>query len=151
VHILFIATGKTTETYLRQGIEQYSERISRYCNFIMQEVLIKGTLPPEVMVAKEGEKTMSLLKSTDFVVLLDASGQSSSSVDFAKKLEQWSGSSRIVFVAGGAYGFSRELYERSNALLSLSQMTFTHQMVRLIFLEQLYRAFTIRRNEKYHH
>jgi 23S rRNA (pseudouridine1915-N3)-methyltransferase len=96
---------------------------------------------------------MKYLNSNDYVVLLDENGKSYSSIDFSKKIEKFRLNSfkRVVFVVGGAFGFSDELYSRCNEKVSLSYMTFSHQMVRLFFVEQLYRAFTIINNEKYHH
>lgn len=107
----------------------------------------------EMVKVKEGESIIKSVQDGDFVVLLDVDGKEISSEEFASKIEKWSlgGVKRVVFIVGGAYGFGKGVYERAQLRISLSKMTFSHQMVRLIFVEQLYRAFTIIRGEPYHH
>ena len=154
MNINFLVVGKTENSYLKEGITEYIQRIGRYINFEKTELIVKGnTTEQKVVLQLESAKILQNLKNTDFVVLLDERGEQLSSDKFSKKLEdlQNKGISRLVFICGGAYGFGVEVYERANLKMSLSMMTYTHQMVRLIFLEQLYRAYTIMKNEKYHH
>ena len=137
--VKLLLTGKTSERYLREGIDQYVGRIGHY-------------VPFELLEVAEGQ-VMKQLRPGDWVVLLDERGQSFSSVDWARNLEQKAAHlpKDLVFVIGGPYGFPKELYDRSDELLSLSKMTMSHQLVRLVFLEQLYRAMTILKGEHYHH
>ena len=154
MNINFLVVGKTENSYLKEGITEYIQRIGRYINFEKTELIVKGnTTEQKVVLQLETAKILQNIKNTDFVVLLDERGEQLSSDKFSKKLEdlQNKGISRLVFICGGAYGFGVEVYERANLKMSLSMMTYTHQMVRLIFLEQLYRAYTIMKNEKYHH
>jgi len=154
--IVLITIGKTSEKYLIEGIYQYKNRLKRYTNFEMMEIPnIKNAknLSESELMKKEGELILKKIQNSDHLVLLDDKGKDFTSTKFAQKLQQWmlSGKKRIVFVVGGAYGFSEEIYKRENEKLSLSKMTFSHQMVRLFFVEQIYRAFTILNNEPYHH
>lgn len=149
------AIGKTNERYLEEGMALYEKRLKHYLPFqwtVLPDIKGAGNLSEQQLKAKEGESTLSKLKDDDLLILLDERGCSFSSEGFAtyldKKLQQ--SQRRLVFLIGGAYGFSDALYERANDQLSLSSMTFSHQMVRLFFLEQLYRAMTILRNEPYH-
>jgi 23S rRNA (pseudouridine1915-N3)-methyltransferase len=150
-----IIVGKTDFPFIEEGIKLYTERIKRYCPF--QISLIKNYKEAgrqaNIIKIKEGENILSIVKSTDYLVLLDEKGKTYSSVQFAKFVEskQNTGMKHMIFVIGGAYGFSDDVYTRANEKVSLSQMTFSHQVVRLLFLEQLYRAFTINNNEPYHH
>lgn len=151
-----IAVGKTVEKYLQQGVGIYADRLGHYASFEMVELAdLKQTssLSREQIKEKEGENILKNVKSSDFLILLDERGKMLSSKDWARDLEQKSAhlSRDIVFVIGGPYGFSEAVYSRADDKLSLSKMTFSHQMVRLIFLEQLYRAFTIIKGEPYHH
>lgn len=151
----FWVIGKTNEVYLETGIGIYEKRLRRYLPFQMQvlpDIRQAGTLSSEQLKSKEGELMLSKIKPEDLLVLLDEKGQSYTSERFARYLEQQLAGSkhRLIFLVGGAYGFSEEVYRRANAQLALSAMTFSHQMVRLFFLEQLYRAMTILRNEPYH-
>ena len=154
--IKFLVIGKTNHTSLKELETVYENRIIRYCDFLRVEVPhVKNpkNMSIEVLKKKEGELLLSKISPNDFVVLLDENGQQFSSVKFASWLEnkEMKMPNCITFVVGGAYGFDDELYKRANFKMSLSAMTYTYQMVRLIFLEQLYRAFTIIRNESYHH
>lgn len=152
----FWCIGKTDETYLLEGINKYSKRLANYLSFEYKEFSFakskKATTPAQHKEA-EKEELLKLLKPNDFLVLLDERGKNFTSVAFAdflqKKFNEVSGN--MIFLIGGAYGFHEEIYKRANTQIALSAMTFTHQMVRLIFLEQLYRAMTILRNEPYHH
>jgi len=149
------AIGKTNERYLEEGMALYEKRLKHYLPFqwmVVPDIKGAGSLSAQQVKAKEGESILSKLKDEDLLILLDERGRSLSSEGFAayldKKLQQ--PQRRLVFLIGGAYGFSDALYERANDQLSLSSMTFSHQMVRLFFMEQLYRAMTILRNEPYH-
>ena len=137
--VKLLLTGKTSERYLREGMDLYVARIGHY-------------VPFELLEVAEGQ-IMKQIRPGDHLVLLDERGQSFSSVDWARNLEQKAAHlpKDLVFVIGGPYGFPQELYDRSDELLSLSKMTMSHQLVRLVFLEQLYRAMTILKGEHYHH
>jgi 23S rRNA (pseudouridine1915-N3)-methyltransferase len=154
--IVLITIGKTNEKYLIEGISNYQKRLKHYTNFEMMEIQnIKNSknLSEAELMKKEGELILKQIENSDHLVLLDDKGKDFTSPKFAQKLQQWmlSGKKRIVFVVGGAYGFSEEIYTRGNEKLSLSKMTFSHQMVRLFFVEQIYRGYTILNNEPYHH
>ena len=154
IKVLF--TGKTTESWIREGIERYAGRIRHYVSFELVELPdLKQTaaLSEEQIKSKEGEMILKAVRPTDHLVLLDEHGARFSSVDWARNLEQKAAHlpKDCVFVIGGPYGFSPAVQARSNELLSLSLMTFSHQLVRVVFLEQLYRALTIIKGEPYHH
>jgi 23S rRNA (pseudouridine1915-N3)-methyltransferase len=147
--------GKTAEAYLRDGIDIYARRLQRYLPFaleILPDVKGAGKLSPPQLCEREGELVLQRLRPEDGLILLDERGKTLGSVDLAhwldKQLQQ--PYRRLIFLIGGAYGFAPEVYHRAQAKLSLSKMTFSHQMVRLFLLEQLYRAMTILRNEPYH-
>lgn len=151
-----VLVGKSDQKYLQEGIDIYLKRLKHYCQFEMKVIPdLKSTksLSEEQQKEKEGELIMNQIKDSDFVILLDERGESLSSVDFAQLIEkrQVAGTRKLSFVIGGPYGFSKEAYAKANAKLTLSAMTFSHQMVRLLFIEQLYRAFTIINGEPYHH
>ena len=151
-----VLVGKSDQKYLQEGIDIYLKRLKHYCQFEMKVIPdLKSTksISEEQQKEKEGELIMNQIKDSDFVILLDERGESLSSVDFAQLIEkrQVAGTRKLSFVIGGPYGFSKEAYAKANAKLSLSAMTFSHQMVRLLFIEQLYRAFTIINGEPYHH
>ena len=154
--VRFLVIGKTTDKYLLIGIEDYNKRLIRHSNYEYKElsgVRLGRSARASETKRKEAEVILSTLEKSDFLVLMDEKGEEFSSIgfgDFLKK-HQMLGTKRIVFLIGGAYGFSENVYARANSKIALSQMTFTHQMVRLIFTEQLYRAFTIIKGEKYHH
>lgn len=150
------AIGPTSFGYLKEGTAIYADRLQHYLPFdyfIIPDVKNARKLSSDQLKAKEGALILKKLEKGDYLILLDENGKTYSSVQFAKRLEQLLQQSykRLVFVIGGAYGFSPEVYARANAKLSLSSMTFSHQMVRLFALEQLYRAMTILRNQPYHH
>jgi 23S rRNA (pseudouridine1915-N3)-methyltransferase len=156
VKIKFIVVGKTNTEYLREAISVYENRLKHYIPFeliCIPEVKNIGKLNESQLKSKEGKSILLQLNLGDELVLLDEKGETCSSSEFSlwlsKKIN--AGSRCIAFVAGGAYGFSDEVYAKASSMISLSQMTFTHQMVRLIFIEQLYRAFTIMKGESYHH
>lgn len=152
---LLILVGKTTDRHFQAGIADYVGRISHYMPFDLMTIPeLKNTksLTEEQQKVAEGELIMRQLQTGDTVVLLDEHGRELRSVEFARWLEQKRNTARrLVFVIGGPYGFSEAVYARANEQLSLSKMTFSHQMVRLVFTEQVYRACTIIRGEPYHH
>ena len=154
--VKFLVIGKTTDKYLIPGIEDYNKRLTRYSNYEYQELLgvrLGKSATAYETKRKEEEIILSKLDKSDFLVLMDEKGKEFTSKGFGDflKRHQMSGTKRIVSLIGGAYGFSDLVYEKKKKKIALSQMTFTHQMVRLIFTEQLYRAFTITKGEKYHH
>ena len=154
--ILVLFLGKTDKSYIKEGIEDYINRIKYYATVYLKVIpdLKKGiNLPADMQKEKEGQLILGHIKKGDQVVLLDRRGTEFSSVGFSKWLEKQMISSvrQLVFVVGGPYGFSDALYKRADYKISLSKMTFSHQMVRMIFMEQLYRAMTIINNEPYHH
>lgn len=156
MNITLITVGKTKIPFVLKGIEEYRARLSRYTPFEIIEipdVRTTKSMTAEQQKTLEGEQILSRLHPSDFVILLDEHGRQLSSVEFAAYIEklQVSGRKRAVFVVGGPYGFSPAVYSRGNAELSLSKMTFNHEMVRMFFVEQIYRAMTILRNEPYHH
>ena len=154
--IVLVVIGKTDKDYLREGVRLDCSRIGHYVPFRMVEIPdIKGmsSLGKEQVKEKEADLILKYARPSDEVVLLDERGKERDSVTWASGLqERFLRDSRdLVFVIGGPYGFSKRVYDRADALMSLSRMTFSHQMARLIFLEQLYRAFTIIKGEPYHH
>lgn len=155
--ITTLFVGKTSFNYVKEGMAVYTKRLSFYMPFNFIELPdLKGTaaFTKDQIREKEGIMIMKNLKQSDYVILLDERGESFTSLAWAQRLERLmtlNSGRDIVFVIGGAYGFSRQIYDRADSMLSLSDMTFSHQIVRVIFLEQLYRAFTIMRGEPYHH
>ena len=154
--IKLIAIGKTDNSALQALIDDYLKRLSFYIKFELEIItVIKNVknLSEALQKEKEGEMILSKISPMDHLILLDEKGKSFSSMDFSSFIEKkaMQGKTRIIFVIGGAFGFSPEVYDRANELVSLSKMTFSHQLIRLIFLEQLYRSFTILKGEKYHH
>ncbi|MEN9918752.1 MAG: rRNA ((1915)-N(3))-methyltransferase RlmH [Bacteroidota bacterium] len=154
--ISLLTIGKTDASYFIESIAEYSNRLSHYITFEMQIIPdIKNTrnLSIEQQKEREGELIIKNLQTGDYLVLLDEHGKEFTSVQFASYIEKKTHSvnKRLVFVIGGPYGFSEQIYNRASEKLSLSKMTFSHQMIRLVFIEQLYRAMTILNNEPYHH
>lgn len=147
--------GKTTPPYLEEGVQVFQQRLRHYLPFqveLIPDIKQAGKLGPDQLKDKEAAAILQRLRPEDWLVLLDERGKEFTSEQFAKYLEQQLGQShrRLIFLVGGAYGFAPALYERANAKMALSRLTFSHQMVRLFFLEQLYRAMSILRNEPYH-
>jgi 23S rRNA (pseudouridine1915-N3)-methyltransferase len=147
--------GKNQEEYLETGILRYEKRLKHYLPFqifTVPDIKNPGKMSAAMLRTKEGETILEKIKPEDWLILLDEGGKQMGSQDFAlfidKKLQL--GQRRLIFLIGGAFGFSDSVYARANEKLSLSKMTFTHQMVRLFFLEQLYRAMTILKSEPYH-
>ena len=154
--IKLLAIGKTDSSYLQQLIATYEGRLKHYVKFKLDIILdIKNTknLSESQQKEKEGELILKKLNATDVLILLDENGKQHSSVEFSNYLQKKmnSGIKQLVFVIGGPYGFSDALYQKAQGKISLSKMTFSHQMVRLFFIEQLYRGVTILKNEPYHH
>lgn len=154
--IILLVVGKTNDTYLSHAIADYEKRLKHYIPLQIEVIPdIKNTknMPFEVQKEKSCESILKYLQDSDELVLLDERGKEFSSVQFADYMEKKMStvSKRMVFVIGGPYGFSEALYARANGKLSVSKMTFSHQMIRLIFIEQLYRAMTIIKGEPYHH
>ena len=154
--IALLQTGKTTDRNISEVIDLYAGRIKKYVVFeIITVPELKNTrnMPIEEQKIKEGKKIIQALSSDDYAVLLDERGKELRTLEFAGFIEKTGmvSGKRIVFIIGGPWGFSEEVYERSDFKLSLSKMTFPHQLVRLLFLEQLYRSFTIIKGEPYHH
>ena len=150
-----IVVGKTTNKHFIAAINDYLERIGHYMPFsvtVIPELRNAKSLSQQQQKDKEGEAILRLLQPSDTVVLLDERGKEPRSIELADWLQrQHQTARRLVFIIGGPYGFSQQVYSRADSMLSLSRMTFSHQMVRLIFVEQLYRACTIIKGEPYHH
>lgn len=150
-----IVVGKTTNKHFIAAINDYLERIGHYMPFsvtVIPELRNAKSLSQQQQKDKEGEAILRLLQPSDTVVLLDERGKEPRSIELADWLQrQQQTARRLVFIIGGPYGFSQQVYSRADSMLSLSRMTFSHQMVRLIFVEQFYRACTIIKGEPYHH
>ncbi|WP_222984441.1 23S rRNA (pseudouridine(1915)-N(3))-methyltransferase RlmH [Flagellimonas meishanensis] len=156
MQITLIAIGKTDSEQLEQLITVYEKRLKHYVRFefnIIPDIKNRKTLSEDQQKEREGDLILDQIKSSDTLILLDEQGKQFSSVEFAQYLQKRmnGGIKNLVLVIGGPYGFSPAIYERSDGRISLSKMTFSHQMVRLFTVEQLYRAFTILKNEPYHH
>jgi len=154
--VKLIVIGKTKSEFLLDGENEYQKRLKHYCKFselIIPNIKKASKLSKEVLKEKEGNLILDSLKKSDYVILLDDKGLALTSIEFSEFLNKKivSSTNELVFIVGGAFGFSESLYKRANTKLRLSKMTFSHQMVRMIFKEQLYRAFTIIKGEKYHH
>ena len=156
MQIELIVVGKTDSKEVASLVEMYAKRVNHYCKFsitFLPDLRNTKSLNSRQQNKSEGDRILALLSEGDYVVLLDERGVEYRSMNFADWLRKrmTSGLRRLVFVIGGPYGFSEEVYARANHKISLSQMTFSHQIVRAIFAEQIYRAFTILNNEPYHH
>ncbi len=148
--------GKVRFPFIKEGLDEYRKRLKRYTDFgflELPDVKNTGSWPQQKLMQEEGRVILKSLTERDYTVLLDERGKQMGSIEFAEFLERQHQDSikSMVFVIGGAYGFSPEVYERGNMLVSLSKMTFSHQVIPLFFIEQLYRAFTIIRGTPYHH
>lgn len=154
MNIKLVVIGETNNKNLKVLIDHYTHKLNHYIKFDL--IIIKDPkkkLTESIQIQKEGEKILSFLKKNEFIILLDENGEHKSSVGFSKFIQKKlnSGMKTLTFVIGGPYGFSKEIKSMSNYQLSLSKMTFSHEMIRLFFTEQLYRAFSILKNEPYHH
>ncbi len=152
---LLLLVGKTQDKHFVAGINDYAERIGHYMPFeirVVPELRNTKSLTEQQQKTQEGELLLKQLQPSDTVVLLDEHGTEHRSVEFAAWLQKKQNTARrLVFIIGGPYGFSEAVYKRANEMVSLSRMTFSHQMVRLVFIEQVYRACTIIKGEPYHH
>lgn len=156
MNIELVVVGKTDLKEVEALVAMYSKRLNHYVKFaitILPDVRNTRKLSESEQKRLEGEAILHLIAESDYLMLLDEHGAEMRSIEFAELLQRRmsSGVKRLVFVIGGPYGFSDRVYQRANGKLSLSKMTFSHQIVRAIFAEQLYRAFTILKNEPYHH
>ena len=154
--IKLVCIGKTDKKELEELIDIYSNRLQHYIKFefeVIPDLKKTKNLDENQQKSKEGELILSGIQNSDFLVLLDENGKQFSSETFSEYIQKRmnTGLKRLIFIIGGPYGFSEAVYKRANSKVSLSKMTFSHQMVRLFFTEQLYRAFTILKNEPYHH
>lgn len=154
--VALIVVGRTVNQHIVELINDYASRVKHYINFditVIPELKNTKNLSTDQQKQQEGELILRQLQQGDYMVLLDEHGKEMRSIEFSKYMEKkmQTVSKRLVFVIGGPYGFSPDVYAKTNDKLSLSQMTFSHQMIRLIFVEQLYRAMTIMRGEPYHH
>lgn len=156
MEITLIVIGKTNAKYLIEGLDEYTRRLKHYITYninILPDIKNTKNLTEEQQKETEGKLILNALKPGDFLVLLDERGKEFSSMQFSDYLQRKmnSGLRRLVFVVGGPYGFSKDIYSKADEKLSLSKMTFSHEMIRLFFTEQIYRAMTIIRGEPYHH
>lgn len=150
--ISLLVVGKTSFPYIQQGIEDYAKRLKRWIDFEITVIKDSKLQEVERIKKQEAEYLHEKIDNQDFVILLDERGRHFSSLEFAKKIEEFQErNKKIVFVIGGAYGFDNSIYDRANVQLSFSYMTFSHQIIRLMFMEQLYRAYTIIQGLPYHH
>ena len=154
--VTLIQIDKTTEPYLTEGINIYTGRLKNYCSFDITTINVPKSVrmrPEKEQKSEEFKLINKLIKDSDCVVLLDEAGKGHTSVEFSRFISQktMQNVKNLVFIIGGPYGFDEQLYQRAQHKISLSAMTFSHQMVRLFFVEQLYRAYTIIKGEKYHH
>lgn len=155
MRITLLQTGKTRDDYLLKGINEFDKRIVRYVPFkieVVPDLKNSRNMTMKEVQKKEGDQILKKIKPDTYVILLDERGREFTSISFAEHLNSLEGRvNHIMFVIGGPYGFSEEVYNRANEKFSLSRLTFSHQMVRLLFMEQLYRTFTILKGEPYHH
>lgn len=154
--ITLLAIGKTNAKYLQEGIEQYTKRLGHYIPFelkILPDVKTTKSLTTDKQKEMEGQMFLSTIGQGDWVTLLDERGKEFTSREFANYIDKKMVTlpKNLIFIIGGPYGFSQEMYDRANEKLSLSKMTFSHEMIRLFFIEQIYRAMTILKGEPYHH
>ncbi len=154
MHITLLTMGKTDIRWVADGLGMYASRLAHYVPFQLKELpelKNAGSLSPSQIKCREAELLLKAVKPGDTVILLDEHGEEFTSLQFAARLDRWMQAGKdLVFVVGGAYGFAQEMYDRASHKLSLSKMTCSHQLVRTVFAEQLYRAFTILRGEPYH-
>ncbi len=154
--IVLLQTGKTSEKYISEGVRSFESRLKKYGTFeiiTLPDVKNSGRIPRPDLKEKEGLKIVSQFGKDDYVIILDEKGKEFSTLEFSALMQKliMMHKKRIVFVIGGAYGVSKEVLQKADMCMSLSKMTFSHQLVRLLFAEQLYRVFTIIKGEPYHH
>lgn len=156
MEVIFLSIGKINTGWINSGITDYEKRICKYIKFhskILPDISKGKNVAMKHIKEEEGKLFLNEISESDFIILLDERGHEYTSREFSSYLEKImaSGKKRIIFIIGGPFGFSEEIYKRKNAMLSLSKMTFTHEMAKLFASEQLYRALTILRGEPYHH
>ncbi len=155
MRITLLQTGKTRDSFIIEGVEEFRKRMSRYVPFVIDTIPdLKNSrnMTMKEVQEKEGAQILKRIKAGDHIVLLDERGRSFDSIGFAEHLNKLEGRvNHLQFVIGGPYGFSEDVYNRANEKCSLSPLTFSHQLVRVLFMEQLYRAYTILKGEPYHH
>lgn len=156
MRITLLLIGKTTDKYIQKLTDKYTDRLQHYCKFdirVIPELKSRKSLTETEQKTKEGQEILKILQTSDEVVLLDEKGKEFTSVSFSQWIQKHlnSGKKSMVFIIGGPFGFSDEIYARAQHKLALSKMTFPHELIRPFFVEQLYRGFTILRNEGYHH
>lgn len=156
MQIKIVCVGKTSTPFVIQGVEEYVKRLKHYQKteiVYIPDIKNIKSLSINQRKVEEGKLILGQISNSDLVILLDEKGKNYTSIKFSEQMNQWlnRGSKQIVFIIGGAYGFSDEVYKSAQSQLSLSPMTFNHEMIRLFLVEQLYRAFTILNNEPYHH
>lgn len=156
MQVTLLCIGKTGKKFLEEGEQEYLKRLRHYISFQLQiipDIKQAKNLSQIQIKQREGELILEKISPADTLILLDEKGKEYSSLDFSNYLQDQfnRGGKHLYFVVGGPYGFSDDVYQRSNGKISLSQMTFSHQMIRLFFIEQVYRAMTILKNEPYHH
>jgi len=152
--IKILALGKSKQKFIEEGLQEYLKRLTKYAKIdfkILADVKLTKTNSIEIVKEKEAIIVEKQLMEYDFVIALDENGTQFSSKDFAKLIEKQKGKSNVVFIIGGVYGLSSKILSKANLILSFSKFTFTHQMIRFILTEQLYRAFTILEGKKYHY
>ena len=151
--ILLLLVGKTSEAYLKEGIEVYLKRLTNYISLSQGILALSSAKDKRIAIEEESKSIQSKLLPGDFIVVLDEGGSDVGSRQLAGMFQKWmvNGIGRVVFIIGGPFGISPALKQKANLILSVSKFTFTHQMVRLILVEQIYRAMTIIKNESYHH
>ncbi|NOU19189.1 MAG: 23S rRNA (pseudouridine(1915)-N(3))-methyltransferase RlmH [Bacteroidales bacterium] len=154
--ITLIVVGKIDKRYILDGFTEYEKRLSHYCKLdvkVIPDIKNSKAMTPAIQMQKEGELILAAIRSSTEVIILDERGSEYTSIDFARFIEKKAvlGLKEITFIIGGPYGFSPDVKSKATAMVSLSQMTFSHQIVRLVFMEQLYRAMTIIKGEPYHH
>ena len=155
MRINLVCMGKTDDKEITNLVKYYQNRLPKYWNFEIIEIPdVKNAknLSPDLLKKEEGKLFLNLIENSDTIILLDEKGKQFTSREFASKIDNWMSSSvkKVAIIIGGAYGFSDEMYERANEKMSLSKMTFTHQMIRLFFVEQIYRADQILQGKPYH-
>ena len=155
MRITLIESGKTRDSFIQEGVEQFRKRVVKYVPFNIETIPdLKNTknMTMKEVQDQEGSLILKRVKPGDYLALLDERGNQHDSISFARYLNSLEGRvNHLLFVIGGPYGFSEKVYNRADSRLSLSKLTFSHQLVRVIFMEQLYRAFTILKGEPYHH
>ena len=155
--IKFIAVGKLKEKYWKDAFQEYAKRLTKYSKVELieideEKISIENESMMKISKEKEGERILKKVANNDYVILFDVQGKMVDSLELAKKIQDLidSGNANLCFILGGSYGFSNEVYSKSQAKISMSKMTFPHQFARIMAIEQVYRAFKINNNEKYH-